>query len=266
MLTLRKLKEVLADRRYLIRDMLRALLTISAIAFFLTITGLGIWQYRKYTAEQRQIAELQREKAELERQKEQLRQVVGRLTAEKRVAEIVVTGKQLSGDGVPVTQLLFVEYARDGSTLPPRTFVVRGEMVHVNGMVIEFDKELVQQGDPLRGHSIILFDRIYGSAEKPDSGQMIDSPGRIPELYRSTRPEVSEFETQLWANFWRLATDEAYRAEKGVKLANGKSVYGPFAADRLYTITLDASGKMSCEDQPIKGAVGEALRRLSATQ
>lgn len=257
-----------AGRYVSIPPMLRALTRISVVLCLLTVSGLGYWQYRRHTAEQRQIAELTRQKQELELQKVQLQQVVTRLTAERRVAEIVVTDQRVDpSDGVtPLTTLLFVEYARDGTTLPPRTFTVRGAQVHVDGLVVEFDGDFVQQGDPLKGHSIILFEKIYGSAERPDVAARIDSPGRIPDLYRDVRPEVSGFEQSLWASFWRLAEDEAFRKEKGVRVANGKSIYGPFAKDRLYTVTLDASGKMSLEDEPIKGAVGEALRRLTSTR
>jgi hypothetical protein len=141
---------------------------------------------------------------------------------------------------------------------------VYGDQVHVDGLVVEFATDLVQAGDPLRGHSILLFEKIYGSADRPAAAERIDVPGRIPELYKSADPQLAAFEQELWANFWRLTQDEDYRKEKGVRVANGKSVYGPFRTDRLYTITLDASGKMSCEDAPLKGAVGEALRRLSS--
>lgn len=244
--------------------MLRASLKLSLIVFLLTVSGLGVWQYRKYTAEQRQIADLQQEKEQLQKKTDQLQQVVTRLTAEKRVAEILVTDRAVDAAGVPISNLLFVEYGKDGTSLPPRQFIVRGEHVHVDGLVVEFQNDFVQKDDPLRGHSILLFDKIYGSAQQPMNAEPIDSPGNIPELYRSSSPEVSAFEQELWANFWRLAGDESYRNEKGVKVANGKSIYGPFKIDRLYTITLDATGKMSVADEPLKGAVGEAMKRLSS--
>lgn len=246
--------------------MLRVLTSFSLIAFFGVASVIGVWQYRKHTAEQRRIAELEAQKLQLEQQKQQLEQIVQRLTAEKRVAEILVTERSVGQDGTPTTGLLFVEYARDGSTLPPKAFIVRGEHVHIDGMVIEFEGQHVRDGDPLRGHSIILFDKIYGSADSPDTAYRIDTPGRIPDLYAGAQPEVSRFEQDLWADFWRLARDEDYRRAKGVRVANGKSVYGPFLPDRLYTLTLDAGGRMSRVDEPLKGAIGEALRRRSLTR
>lgn len=244
--------------------MLRASLKFALIVFLLTASGLGIWQYRKYTAEQRQIAQLQLEKEQLQKKTEQLEQVVTHLTAEKRVAEILVTDHAVDNSGIPTSNLLFVEYGKDGTSLPPRQFTVRGEQVHVDGLVIEFDNDFVQKNDPLRGHSILLFDKIYGSSQQPSLAERIDSPGTIPDLYRTATPEVSQFEQELWANFWKLAGDEAFRTQRGVKVANGKSIYGPFKSDRLYTITLDATGKMSVMDEPLKGAVGEAMKRLSS--
>lgn len=244
--------------------MLRASYKLAIAAACITITLLGIWQYRKHTTEARQIAELERQKAELQKKTEQLQHVVKRLTAEKRVAEVLVTERAVDDAGVALSNLLFVEYGRDGATLPPRNFLVRGDHIHIDGLVVEFPSDLVQKEDPLRGHSILLFDKIYGSAQRPDAAERIDSPGRIPDLYKDASPQISEFEQQIWSNFWRLATDEAYRTSQNVKVATGKSIYGPFNTDRLYTITLDATGKLSVADEPLKGAVGEALKRLSS--
>ncbi|MCS7032860.1 MAG: hypothetical protein NZ561_02570 [Phycisphaerae bacterium] len=246
--------------------MVRAAFQLVGIGAILAIASLGAWQFRKYTAERREIARLQRQRDELARRAEQLLQVVARLTAERRVAEVLVTDRTTDPSGVPISRLLFVEYARDGSTLPPRQFTVLGERVHIDGLVIEFPSDFLQKDDPLRGHSLLLFEKIYGSAQSPDSAERIDTPGRVPDLYRATAPSVSQFEQELWSSFWRLAEDPAFRASKGVKVATGKSVYGPFRIDRLYTITLDAGGKLSVTDEPLKGAVGEALRRLSSAR
>ena len=85
-----------------------------------------------------------------------------RLEAEKRVAEVLVTDQKQGEDGVLRTTLLFVEYAKDGSTLPPRSYIIEGKSAHLDAMVIKFDHDYVARNDPLRGHSIALFCRLFG--------------------------------------------------------------------------------------------------------
>ena len=64
----------------------------------------------------------------------------------------------------------------------------------------------------------------------------------------------------MWKDFWRLTTDPAYRAEKGVRLAEGQSNWGPFENGRLYTITLQAAGGLDMTSEPLKGIYKEAMR------
>jgi hypothetical protein len=190
---------------------------------------------------------------------EQLKQVVQRLEAERRVADVIVTGQKNEG-GVQKTTLLFVEYARDGSTLPARRFTIDGNVAHIDAIVVKFDRDFVQDNDPLRGHSLALFTRLYGENQPPEKGFRIDTPGEIPDVYRSADPQVSDFERELWANFWKLADDEAYRKSRGVRVAQGEGVWVPFYPDKLYTVTLDSDGGLNITSSPLKGIYREALK------
>src|ERR1041384_2549613 len=134
--------------------MLRNVLKIVWLSALVMAGSVGIWIYQEHFSASRQIAKL-------EAQKKQLETIVGRLSAEKRVAEIIVTDQHQNGSML-TTELLFVEYAKDGSSLPAKSFTIDGRMVHIDAMVIKFERELVKLDDPLRGHSIALFTRIYG--------------------------------------------------------------------------------------------------------
>src|SRR6478735_2997351 len=103
--------------------------TIAKLAFLTLLVVAGVaglmFQRRETTVTQLSDA----------RQKnEQLKQVVQRLEAERRVADVIVTGQKTEG-GVQKTTLLFVEYARDGSTLPARRFTIDGNVAHVDAVV-----------------------------------------------------------------------------------------------------------------------------------
>ena len=198
---------------------------------------------------------------EAKQKTEQLKQVVQRLGAERRVADVIVTDQKPEA-GVLKTTLLFVEYARDGTTpLPAKRFTIDGNVAHIDALVVKFDRGFVHDNDPLRGHSLALFTRLYGENQPPDKAHRIDPPNQPPDVYRGPDAYVTEFERELWANFWRLADDEAYRREKGVRVAQGEGVWVPFHPDRLYTVTLESDGGLNITSSPLKGIYREALKR-----
>ena len=236
--------------------MLRTTAKLLGLLILVMAGSSGIIAYRNHFAAERKVEQLQEEKQQLE-------QIVKRLAAEKRVAEVLVESQQMI-DGELQTTLLFVEYAKDGTALPPKSFSFVGKMAHVDAMVIKFDRGFVENGDALRGHSIALFTKLYGDKQSPAEAQRIDEPGTIPSVYRGADPRVSKFEMQLWQNFWRLAEDESYRAQHGVRIAGGEGLWGPFEPDRIYTITIESDGGLSMTSQPLKGIYREALKRKIA--
>jgi hypothetical protein len=233
--------------------MVRWLSKILGLCVFIIGGSIGVWFIQDRYSTQHQIAKLEEEKRVLT-------EVVQRLTDEKRVAQVLVTDQTTFAGGSRTT-LLFVEDAKDGTSLPPRTFTIDGNEAHIDALVIRFKQDFVTQGDPLRGHSIALFTRIYGASQTPGQGFAIDEPGKIPEIYRGADPRVTEFEMDLWKNFWRLADDPEYREKKGVEIANGQGVWGPFEPDKLYTITIQSHGGVSITSQPLKGIYRAALKR-----
>jgi hypothetical protein len=236
--------------------MLHAISKLVSLATVLTIGIVVLLVYREHNAVERKEAELSDENL-------QLRQVVDRLTDERRVAEMLVTD-QIVVAGVPQTTLLFVEYARNHLTLPPKRFVISGNQVHLDAMVIKFDHDFVKENDPLRGHSLALFTRIYGDHQSPDEGSPIDTPGQIPGYYQGTDPRVGTFELGLWKDFWKLAGDEAYRKQMGVRVSNGQGLWWPCDPDKLYTITIESDGGLNVTSEPVQGIYREALREKSA--
>jgi hypothetical protein len=237
--------------------MLRAALQIAFVCVLILAGTVALHWYTTHDAAQQKLLEAQAQTKKLE-------EVVQRLTDEKRVAEVIVTDQSVV-DGVRHQTLLFVEYARDGSSLTPRSFTIAGEMAHIDAMVIKFDRHFVSENDPFRGHSIALFTKIYGDHQTPEQAQMIDTPGKIPDIYRGADPRVEAFEQQLWTDFWRLYDDENYRLEKGVRASSGQGVWGPFERDKLYTITLESDGGLSLTSSPLKAIYREALRQKNRT-
>src|SRR3954471_20998439 len=181
--------------------MLRVVLKILALSTLVLTGSVGVWVYQEKFAASAQIGRLEKEK-------EALKQVVQRLSDEKRVAEMLVTEQGVDSSGELRTTLLFVEYTRGGEGLPPKVFTIVGKLAHVDAMVIKFDHHFVQEGDALRGHSVALFTKLYGDQQSPKDASNIDQPGRVPEIFADAEPQQAQFEQELWKDFWRLTSDE----------------------------------------------------------
>src|SRR2546430_9888178 len=141
--------------------MLRAALQIAFVCVLIIAGTVALHWYTTHDAAQQKLLEAQAQTKKLE-------EVVQRLTDEKRVAEVIVTDQSMV-DGVRHQTLLFVEYARDGSSLSPRSFTIAGEMAHIDAMLIKFDRHFVSEKDPFRGHTIAMFSKIY--ADHTNSGE-----------------------------------------------------------------------------------------------
>lgn len=217
--------------------------------------AVGLYLYQQHNSAAHEIARLAQQKQELEH-------FVQRLSSEKRVADVIVSKIESIG-GVRNTTLLFVEYDKSGQALPAKTITVQGGFVHFDALVIKFDRDFVQRNDPLKGHSIALFTRVYGDHQAPEQAAAIDPPGAVPEVYRDADPKMMRFETSLWKDFWRLAEDQAFRSGFGVRVANGQGVWGPLEPNRLYTLTLESSGGLNLHSQPMRGIYREALKQAA---
>ncbi len=236
-----------------LRIPMRYIVKIFSLVLLVVAGSTGIYIYREHYSSDVKIQKLLDENQEL-------RTVVDRLNVETRRADILVT-HQGTVDGQLRTTLLFVEYAKDGSTLDPKSFTIDGKMAHIDAMVIKFEPTYVGKGDLLRGNSICLFTRLYGDKQTPEQGFVIDEPGQAPAVYRGADPRVSAFEQSLWHDFWKLANDAAYRRKEGVRVANGQGLWGPFEPGKLYTITIEANGGMNMSSAPVQGIYEEALKR-----
>jgi len=217
------------------------------------------------------------------RREEQLRAIAKRLQVERRVADVIVvdqrpstrpatgptttpaasqpTGSPGGGGATFQTTLLFVEYDRGGRPLPAKAFTIDGDLARVDGVVIHFDGKFANEYGALRGQAVALLSRLHAEGHPPEKGLAIDPRNDIPNVYRDDDPKVTEFERTLWQQVWRLAEDEAYRKEMGVRVVRPAAVQTRFQPDRLYTLTLETDGGLHVSSRPLQGVYRDALRR-----
>jgi hypothetical protein len=235
--------------------MLRAIAKLTLLSILLIAGSTGLFFYYIHTAGQRQLEEVEHKNQELE----QIRQ---RLEADRRVARILVTSQKMVGSQLKTT-LLFQETTPDGRDLPARQFTITGTEAHFDAEVIKFKDQYVEkpQDDPLRGQAIMLFTRVYGADQSPNSGYPIDTPNSIPEFYRGQDPQISDEQKDLWNNFWQLYNDKDARESRGIRAMDGQGLYGQFLPGHVYTITLRPTGDGSIEEAPVDPLYQQALTR-----
>jgi len=246
----------MSPRRFADNIGIDAMRTIGKTFLLMVLMAAGsvaLYVYHDHTTAQYQIQQLQQQVQEKE-------QAIGRLETHYRKAQIVVTD-QSTTDGQVHTTLLFVEYRPDGSALPAKQFTIEGNEAHFDAEVIKFNDEYVKEGDPLRGHSIMLFLRVYGAHQAPAEGFAIDEPGHIPQIYRGADPKVSDFEQGLWKEFWTLYNDQAARQTLGISGLHGEGLFGRFDKNHVYTITVRADGGGDIQEAPMDPLYQQAMQK-----
>ncbi len=172
------------------------------------------------------------------------------LKTDQRLARLRVLDIERDEDGNAVrSRLEFVELSPGGEPLSEaRQFELPGDLVYVDNWIIKFDDSYIEKGDIQRGTSLCLFRRIFSEDQLPAEGFSLDEVGMRPQAY-ARGGAISDFEKQLWSEFWEFANDPKKASEMGIRAANGEAVSIKVRENHAYNIELRASGGLSI--QPI---------------
>lgn len=172
------------------------------------------------------------------------------LKTDQRLAQLNVVAIDRDEAGKALTSKLeFVELSPQGEQLSaPMSFELPGDLVYVDNWVVKFDDAYIEKGDIERGTSLCLFRRIFSEEQFPSQGISLDEVGMRPQAY-GRGGSMTEFEQQLWAEFWEFANDPEKAAKMGIRAANGEAVSIKVKDGMSYSIELRASGGLSI--QPI---------------
>lgn len=224
--------------------------------------GLYFWQKseQRHTLEeevtslQEKNATLQETVADLEETRRQLTAFVERLTTESHVARVHVRDSRRNSDGELVHTLEFTEFDRQGQPLPSRIFECVGKEVYFDALVIKFSDDAVKAGDILRGKSLHLFRRAFGSAQEPRNGPLIatNQYDDVPNVYRLS-PDHADFEARLWRLFWHLAAHPKEAEAEGIRVLQIEAKGIRPVAGATYEIKLEHDGGLNIKpvtDEP----------------
>lgn len=192
------------------------------------------------------IRELEADVVEKTRQIERMELAMQLLTTDHRLARLEVIDQQTDEEtGEMHTTIEFVELSPDGDRIePPRQFTIRGDVIYLDNWVVKFEDKYVEEADLLRGTSLVLFRRVFGEHQTPSEGFPIDRVGSTPQVYKRGG-QASEFEQEIWDDFWTFANDKERAKEKGIRAAQGEAASMKVEPGRSYRVELRASGGVS---------------------
>lgn len=195
---------------------------------------------------QRENGELKQDVARKQDQIDRLETSLRLLKVRRRLAQLDVLEQTGSADdGTLRSRVQFVETNEEGSPIgEPRQFEIDGDMVYVEYLVAKFDDQYVEQADLERGTAICLFQRIFGENQEPTDGYRLDEVGTRPTAY-ARGGAISEFERQIWDDFWTIANDPVAAGRLGIRAAHGNAASIRVRPGQSYQLELRATGEFS---------------------
>lgn len=180
-----------------------------------------------------------------------LKQIIKRLSAETRVAEVLVTNATYDEKEKQIfTTIKFLEFDALGNPLEPKYFTFKGNVIQFQSLVIRFKDRFVEAGDRLKGKSAFIFLNAFVLGN-PNTQIMTITPAYdIPEGYKIPGDQ-SDFEKKLWEKFWRYALDPNTRNEDGIKSAQIEAPGSLFVPGTIYTLKIEHDGGLRIDAEPV---------------
>jgi len=201
------------------------------------IVGCGFWAFKsvfKYLGENKV-----------------LKQVIARLEADSRIAEVLVTNVHFDEmTGKEWTTIKFLEYSTDGAVMQPKYFTFSGNIIQFQSLVIRFDDSYIIRNDPLRGKSIYLFWKVFMLDAANTQEFEIAKADRIPGGYKIGNLN-HPFEEKLWQKFWKYALEPDQARKMGIKNAQIEAPGTMFVPGTLYTIKIEHDGGMRIDTRSL---------------
>ncbi|MEW5895732.1 MAG: hypothetical protein AB1650_08280 [Candidatus Omnitrophota bacterium] len=213
------------------------------IKTILVLTIIGGISYQGYQFYSRHI-----------REKEILKKMIGRLQAESRVAEVVVTDVIFNPlISKHLTTIKFLEYSSDGKPLAPRYFTFSGNIIQFQSLVVRFDDKFILEGDSLKGKSVYLFWKAFMLDGERTEEYVITPVDLVPEGYKvnDKLSDTNKLEEKIWAKFWNYAIHQDKAELKGIKNAQIEAPGTKFLPGFLYTLKIEHDGGIRIDVSPI---------------
>lgn len=190
-----------------------------------------------------------------------LKKIIERLSADSRVAEVIVSEvKPGAAAGENFTTLKFIEYDTKNIPLQPKYFTFSRDIIQFQALVIRFDDFYVKSGHSLKGKSAYIFMKVFALKENDAEMFVINNAREVPSGYK-IEGRSSYFEKAFWEQFWRYALDPRKARQAGVKNAQIEAPGTRFVPGILYTIKIEHDGGLRIDTRPLPSILkGEKIK------
>ncbi|MCM8787674.1 MAG: hypothetical protein NC935_06435 [Candidatus Omnitrophica bacterium] len=172
-----------------------------------------------------------------------LKEIISRLTAETRIAQVTVTKKEKDPNtNKTYTTIKFVEYDTAQKPLQPKYFTFSTDIIYLEALVIRFEDFYIKKGHPLKGKSAYIFTRVFGfTDDKKLEIFDINKAYSIPTGYKVEKAK-SKFQERIWQKFWDYALNDIKSKKVGIRSAQIEAPATKFIEGCLYTIKIEHLG------------------------
>jgi hypothetical protein len=199
--------------------------------------------------QQRQLEAQAQQIAELARVNEQLALANKLLKIDHRLARIRVLDKgQDPGTNEKYCLVEFSEVDDAGKAIgEPKQYRLKGERLYLDAFIVKFDDQYIENADALRATSMYLFRRIFGEGDGLAGGFPldVDEQGIVRAAAYVRGNRLSEFEQQIWRDFWAISNDPQRQKDLGVRNNHGQINYIEPQVGQVYEFTLRSSDGLS---------------------
>jgi len=180
-----------------------------------------------------------------------LKQIITRLEADSRVAEVLVTGVNYNEvDRKTYTTIKFLEYDSAGKPLEPKYFNFSGNIIQFQSLVVRFDDMYIRKADQLKGKSAYLFWKVFMLNGEKTQEYEITRINEVPRGYKLEHQE-NPVEAKFWAHFWEYALNPQKAKLGGIKNAQIEAPGTMFVPGNLYTIKIEHDGGLRIDAAPL---------------
>ncbi|MFA5363041.1 MAG: hypothetical protein WC335_07360 [Candidatus Omnitrophota bacterium] len=181
-----------------------------------------------------------------------LKKIIERLSADSRVAEVMVSGiKPGVAAGKYYTTIKFLEYDTKSRPLQPKYFTFSENIIQFQSLVIRFDDLYVKTGHSLKGKSAYIFMKAFVLKENGAETFVINKASEVPSGYKIEGRRSNYFEKAVWERFWKYALDPRKARQAGIKNAQIEAPGTRFVPGILYTIKIEHDGGLRIDTQPL---------------
>lgn len=173
-----------------------------------------------------------------------LNKAIRNLTDEKQIGFATLKSRSTNALGKVESLVRFVQTApgRPDEIVSEQLFVVEGEVVHFDALIVKFSDDYVKDG---KGRALYLWRRVYGENKSPAQGEPIQTPGESPERYRAITQSLRlKNQDVFWEAIWELANNPQQLSEYGVTAVFGNAIYMQMDPDKVYLFKISPTGQI----------------------